>query len=130
MKKILRKFLAPLTLCGILSGCGVIQSVTGWGQPSTTARVLESITDSRETLTILSGIGGLCLLAGMVLLVVSRGTMGWRPIVGGIALIILNYVIAEYADWIFIPVIIATGCISAGWGWNIIVKLWKKEYKT
>ena len=129
MIKTLRNFLTPLILCGILCGCGVMQAVTGWGQPTPTERVIESIADSKETLTVLSGIGGLCLLAGMALLVVSRGTMGWRPIFGGTALIILNYVIAEYADWIFIPVIIATGCISAAWGWNIVVKLWKKEYK-
>jgi len=45
----------------------------------------------------------------------------------GILLILLNYVIARYADWIFIPVIIATGCISAAWGWNIVVNIYKEQ---
>ncbi len=82
-----------------------------------------------ENLTILSGIGGLCLLSGFVLLTISRGIMGWRPIIGGVALIILNYIISVYASWIFLPIIGATGAISLAWGYsNIrdILKL-KKE---
>jgi|6_EtaG_2_1085325.scaffolds.fasta_scaffold54445_3 CHASE2 domain-containing sensor protein len=128
MKNILRSLSAPL-LCGVLSGCGVVQSITGWGQPTPTEKVIEAVTSSNETLTVLSAIGGLCLLAGMLLLCLSRGTMGWRPIIGGVLLIVLNYVIAEYADWIFIPVIIATGCISAAWGWSVFKRIWNKEYK-
>ena len=129
MKNRLRNFLTLLALCGILYGCGTIQSVMGWGQPTPTEKVIEAVTSAKETLTVLSAVGGLCLLSGMVLLCLSRGTMGWRPIIGGIALIVLNYVIAEYADWIFIPMIIATGCISAAWGWSVLKKILNKEYK-
>ena len=129
MKNRLRNLLAPLVLCGTLYGCGAIQSVMGWGQPTPTEKVIEAVTSANETLTVLSAIGGLCLLSGMVLLCLSRGTMGWRPIIGGIVLIVLNYMIASYADWIFIPVIIATGCISAAWGWSVFKRIWNKEYK-
>jgi hypothetical protein len=73
-----------------------------------------------ESLTILSGIGGLCLLSGIVLLTISRGTMGWRPIIGGIVLIVLNFVISVYASWIFLPIIGATGAISLVWGYSNI----------
>ena len=73
-----------------------------------------------ENLSLLSAIGGLCLVAGMALLVISRGTMGWRPVIGGIILITVNYLIALYADWLFIPVLIVTGAISLAWGWKII----------
>ena len=62
----------------------------------------------------------MCLVAGMALLVISRGTMGWRPVIGGIILITVNYLIALYADWLFIPVLIVTGAISLAWGWKII----------
>ena len=99
----------------------------GWGSPSPTDKVMEAVVDTKETLTVLSAVGGFCLLAGMVLLVVSRGTMGWRPVIGGILLVLLNYVIAEYADWIFIPMLIATGCVSAAWGWNIILSIYKER---
>lgn len=119
----------PLVICGTLYGCGAMQSITGWGKPTPTETVIEAVTSANETLTVLSAVGGLCLLSGMVLLCLSKGTMGWRPIIGGISLIVLNYMIASYADWIFIPVIIATGCISAAWGWRVVVRIWNKEYR-
>ena len=82
-----------------------------------------------ENLTILSGIGGICLLSGIVLLTISRGTMGWRPTIGGIALIILNYVISIYASWIFLPILGATGAISLAWGYSNVRDMlrYKKE---
>tara|TARA_R110000824_G_scaffold119200_4_gene273165 strand:- start:2502 stop:2882 length:381 start_codon:yes stop_codon:yes gene_type:complete len=110
----------------VLVGCGAMQLIPGFSESSPTDKVLETITESQETLTILSGVGGLCLLAGMALLVISKGTTGWRPLIGGVLLILLNYMVARYADWIFIPVIIATGCISATWGWRVILSI-KKE---
>jgi len=73
-----------------------------------------------ENLSLLSAIGGLCLVAGMALLVISKGTMGWRPVIGGIILITVNYLIALYADWLFIPVLIVTGAISLAWGWKTV----------
>ena len=100
-----------------------MQLIPGFSESSPTDKVLETITESQETLTILSGVGGLCLLAGMALLVISKGTTGWRPLIGGVLLILLNYMVARYADWIFIPVIIATGCISAAWGWRVILSI-------
>jgi len=128
MKKILKKLFAPL-LCGILVGCGAMQSIGGWDTSTQADKAIDAVVDAGETLTVLSGIGGLCLLAGMVLLCLSRGTMGWRPIIGGVSLIVLNYMIASYAHWIFIPVIIATGCISAAWGVKVFLSIINKEYK-
>ena len=78
-----------------------------------------------ENLSILSAIGGLCLLAGMALLVISRGTMGWRPVIGGVIMITVNYLIALYADWLFIPVLIVTGAISLAWGWRTVTSIVK-----
>ena len=78
---------------------------------------------SLNNLSILSAIGGFCLLAGMVLLVLTRGSMGWRAILGGSLMIVVNYLIALYASWIFIPVVVVTGAISIAWGWKIIVKI-------
>jgi hypothetical protein len=111
----------------VIGGCGVGQLITGVSKPSPTDAVIDTITESQETLTVLSGVGGLCLLAGMALLVISRGTMGLRPLVGGVILILLNYMVARYADWIFIPIVIATGCISAAWGWNTILEIYKEK---
>ena len=122
------KYLITASLPLLLSGCGVGRMVDNiFSPPSTTEKAIDTVMESSETLTVLSAVGGLCLLSGMALLVLSRGTMGWRPIIGGVLLVLLNYVIARYADWIFIPVILATGCISAAWGWNTILDIFKEK---
>ena len=102
-----------------LSGCCSPMRVSNTSGTSGIVNAVAPLTPS-EPLTILSGIGGLCLLAGMVLLVISRGTMGWRPIIGGVILVVLNYAIAEFATWIFLPVLIGTGAISLTWAWKTI----------
>ena len=115
-----------LSLCALaLSGCASWFPTT---QASKTSEIIEKFGSveniervaALENLTILSGIGGICLLGGLILLTISRGTMGWRPIIGGISLIVLNYVISVYASWIFLPIIGATGAISLVWGWSCI----------
>ena len=119
-------------LCSFLGGCNIFPKNTA----STSSLSVDSIGDIEkitavENLTILSGIGGLCLLSGMVLLTVSRGTMGWRQVIGGVSLIILNYIISRYASWIFLPLIGATGAISLAWGYKNIRDILKirKEKK-
>ena len=109
----------------VLSGCS--NKIWGLGKSSNTNDIVDKITPASESLTVLSAVGGLCLLAGMVLLIISRGTLGWRPCIGGIILVLLNYMVAEYAHWIFIPVLLATGCISAVWGWKTIEGILNKE---
>ena len=111
----------------LLTGCGAAQLITGFPSASPAETLIGKVTDTQEPLTVLSAVGGFCILAGMVLLVISKGTTGWRPVICGILMILLNYVIAKYADWIFIPVLIATGCISAAWGWNIILSIIKER---
>jgi hypothetical protein len=76
-----------------------------------------------ETLTVLSAVGGICMIAGMVLLVISGGSKGWYPVVGGVCLVVLNYAVAKYADLIFIPVVTATGLVSMAWAWLTVKRL-------
>ena len=117
------KLLLSLILGVFLTGCS---SFFPTPQQTSTQQILSDFggvgnierVAALENLTILSGIGGFCLLSGIVLLTISRGTMGWRPIIGGISLIVLNYVISVYASWIFLPIIGATGAISLVWGYN------------
>ena len=119
------KYLGLLSLL-LVAGCQIFPSTT----PKVDSSVISSVADIEkitaiENLTILSGIGGLCLLSGMVLLTISRGTMGWRPIIGGVSLITLNYAISLYASWIFLPIIGATGAISLVWGYKNIREILK-----
>jgi hypothetical protein len=110
------RLLLPLAL---LVGCKTMSF-----QPagSTTTQRLVDAAES-EPLTVLSVTGGLCLLAGKVLLVITRGTKGWYPSIGGVILVLLNYMVAKYDDWIFIPVVILSGMISAAWAYRTVVQI-------
>ena len=113
-KNISKKFLGLATL--LMGGCYSNPKIgSGIDLPTSFEQA-----HGLKNLSVLSAIGGLCLLAGMALLVISRGKMGWIPVVGGIIMITVNYLIALYADWLFIPVLIGTGAISLAWGWRIV----------
>lgn len=89
----------------------------------------DSITEAQEpeTLTVLSVAGGLCLIAGMILLVVTSGKKGWYPVFGGIGLVILNYLVAKYDDFIFYPLVVCTAAISAAWTYRTVIAILKEK---
>ena len=64
---------------------------------------------------MLSWIGGLSTLAGIVALVLTRGSMGLRAVIIGIGIVLLNQAIARYGDWLFVPTLAATGAISVSY---------------
>ena len=126
MKKLL------LLTFSLLGGCGAIDSLFHT-KPSTggITTVTEAVTSSIPTLSMLSGIGGISILGGIVLLCVSAGRKGWYPILGGIGLIFMNTLLQEYFHLIALPIIVASGVVSTLWaikalGQARIVKL-KKE---
>lgn len=80
-------------------------------------------TTNTETLTILSAIGGLCLVAGMVLLVFTRGSRGWFSVIGGVIFVLLNYMVAEYSHLLFYPLVAFTGLISGAWTYRIVKQI-------
>jgi hypothetical protein len=59
----------------------------------------------------------------MAMLMLTGGKLGWRPLIGGILFVVINYALAMYANWIFLPVVIATGAISLAWGGKIVWKI-------
>ena len=104
--------------------CSSSRLFSGHSVPST----LDSVDiNESETLTVLSLVGGLCLLAGMALLVVTSGKRGWYPVIGGIILVVLNYAVARYDDLIFYPLVICTGLISAAWTFKTVRTLLKEK---
>ena len=76
---------------------------------------------------MLSLIGGLCLIAGMALLVVTAGRKGWFPSIGGVILVVLNFLMSQYSDLIFYPLVACTGLISAAWTYKTIRILLKEK---
>tara|TARA_Y100000593_G_C4134136_1_gene248875 strand:+ start:369 stop:617 length:249 start_codon:yes stop_codon:yes gene_type:complete len=80
---------------------------------------------------MLSWIGGLSILGGIAALVITRGAMGARALAVGVGLILLNYAVARYAHWIFIPVLISTAAISLTYAYRIVRQaLIKKRHTT
>ena len=70
-----------------------------------------------DGLGMLSWVGGIATLTGIAALVITGGRMGMRAIVIGVCLCVLNFVVATYATWILLPVVIATGMVSIAWGY-------------
>ena len=128
MKKLLTIFSLSL-----LSGCGAVDLI--FGTKPKTGGISSTVSDTvssaiPENLSMLSGIGGISILGGIVLLVASAGRKGWFPILGGIGLIFMNTLLQEYFHLIALPIIVASGVISALWaikalGQARIVKLKK-----
>jgi len=115
--------LLTLSSFSLLAGCssvsrlfdvkpagGAIESVTG------------GVTTTASNLSMLPGIGGLSILWGIVLLVVTSGRKGWYPILGGILLIVLNVIIQQYFHLIAIPIVVASGIVSAVWAYRSLVQ--------
>ena len=93
------------------------------GLPGKSASIAQQAASQAEPLTVLSGVGGLCLVAGMVLLVISRGQRGWYPVIGGLILVILNYMVGKYDDYLFYPLVTFTGLVSAAWTYKIVKQI-------
>ena len=128
------KFLILLFLSFSLSGCGAIDSIFGTRTVPDRSAVSQTIDKATasipENLSMLSGIGGISILGGIVLLVVSAGRKGWWPILGGIGLVFINTLLQEYFHYIALPIIVVSGVFSALWaikalGQARIVKLKK-----
>lgn len=105
----------------LLCGCKISSPIGG--MPSAAGNFIGQAQETTETLTVLSVTGGLCLVAGMVLLVITSGRKGWYPIIGGVILVVLNYLVAKYDDYLFYPLVVCTGLISAAWTYKVIKQI-------
>ena len=61
---------------------------------------------------ILPWLGGVAVLAGIALIVISSGRKGWYPLCIGVGLIVLNWLVLNYAHALFIPVVITPSSIE------------------
>jgi len=77
-------------------------------------------------------VGGISILGGMILMTVTRfiglPLRGAIPMIIGVALILLAFIVERYADYILLPTAIASGVVAtvtvlmSGW------KLWKHRW--
>ena len=118
----MKRLLTYLFFSGIILGCS---TNTGWFPTSPTQVIPSEVVNApvASCSPMLSWLGGICTLCGMALLILTGGKLGWRPIIGGILFVVINYALAMYASWIFLPIVIATGAISLTWAGKIIWKI-------
>ena len=106
----------------VFNGCSSIQKI--FSPSSSMDTVIQTMDSPVSTCSPMLGwLGGVCALGGMALLVLTGGRIGWRPVIGGIIFIIINYALAMYASWFFLPVVIATGAISLAWAGKIVYRI-------
>ena len=111
----------------ILCSCKSTPTMAASYAGRTTDMVTEAA--SGGPLAVLSVAGGLCLLAGMVLLVITKGVKGWYPSIGGVILVLLGYMVAKYDNLIFYPLVILTGMISAAWTYRVVTQILTEKKK-
>tara|TARA_Y100000114_G_scaffold136085_1_gene137346 strand:+ start:150 stop:518 length:369 start_codon:yes stop_codon:yes gene_type:complete len=100
----------------VLCSCSVTPRVS-----SLTPKYVPDVTaPPGEPLAMLSWISGLSILGGIALLVVTSGRKGKWAIGAGVGLILLNLLIHRFDNYLFIPVLVCTGLISAVWTYKLI----------
>ena len=123
------KKLIPLLLLS-LSGCT-------WLIPPQNSSMAEKATETiantvdGENFSMLVFLGSVAVIGGIALLVISGGRKGWYPLIIGIGLILLNWLVLYYAHALFIPVVIATGSLTLAFGYKAVesILLYRKRKK-
>ena len=110
-----------VALCLVLAGC-ISPPNTGGGLGNPVPFMEAGATTASNQTNMLSWIGGLSILGGIAALVITRGAMGTRALAVGVGLILLNYAVARYAHWIFVPVLLSTAAISLTYAFQIVRK--------
>ena len=114
------RYMTPLTLT--MTACSTPWSAGGSAHGSGFLATAQNATSAGYD-PVLSFVAAACLLAGVAALVVTRGKLGTRAVVVGLGLVILNYVLAAFAAWLFIPVLVATGAISLGYAYTTVRRM-------
>ena len=99
-------------------------------QPSSLNNPLASLPDAQtaQGFEMLPWLGGVAILGGLALLVISGGRKGWYPLLIGIGLILLNWIVLTYAHALFIPVVVATGSLTLAVGYKVVTAILNKEH--
>ena len=114
MKKLF--FALPILFLAACKGQKIVQLPWSSSETSPVELITHAVEGGGfEGMKLLSWIGALAVAAGLVLLVITSGKKGWYPIVGGISLILLNWIVCTYAHALFIPVVVATGVLTLAW---------------
>ena len=112
-----------------------IAMLTGCSSPLKVAGVGESMSNfaappaAGQPLAVLAWLGGLSIIAGMALMVITAGRKGKIPMAGGVGLVLLNYAVLRFENVLFIPLVSGTGIISLAWTVKIVRQILMEKRK-
>ena len=121
------KMLALMAMWTGLTGCMSAHKAVTTPPPGMSVPDWEHTKQAIGALDLLSWLGGVCILGGVAAMVITRGALGLRALGIGLGLVILNYIIARYASWIFIPVLAASAAISLAYAYRIVRQALSKK---
>ena len=115
------------------SGCATLTKNTS----ATHQGLIESVhgasisSHAEANLNVLVYIGGISMLGGIAAMVITSGRFGIRALAIGCCCLLLNYAVARWATWVFLPILLATGAISLAYGWRVVREAidFKKDFK-
>ena len=108
-----------------VAGCSLNKAVRTPAEYAASA--VHHVAPASGELSMLSYIGGLASLFGIVALVITRGSYGMRAVIIGGCLIVLNFAVANFLSWLIVPVLIGSGCISIAWSYKTVRDLLRKR---
>jgi hypothetical protein len=77
---------------------------------------------SLNDLSVLTWVGGLCILLGTISLVVPAFSTlkGGTALIIGVILILLNVALKEYSDWLYVPILIGTAAVTCAAAYKLV----------
>jgi hypothetical protein len=121
------KLISIIIFFSLAAGCGMLQPMPSLGNSLPSLSSLPDTASSAQGFEMLPWLGGVAILGGLALLVISGGRKGWYPLLIGIGLILLNWIVLTYAHALFIPVVVATGSLTLAVGYKVVAAILNKE---
>ena len=90
------------------------------------SQIAGEVSNAGNGLAMLSWIGAVLVFIGVVFLTITRGATGWRAVMIGIGVCILNFAVANYMAWLLLPVLVATGCVTLAWSYLTVRQMLNK----
>ena len=84
---------------------------------------------SLNDLSVLTWVGGLCILFGVIAMVIPflSSFKGGTAVMIGVMLILLNIALKEYLDWIYVPIIIGAAAVTSTYAYKTVRHLLRKK---
>jgi len=109
-------------LLALLAGCASNPFIKTPVTPSLPSPLTDA---SLDDLSVLTWVGGLCILFGTIAMVIPilSTFKGGTAIVIGVLLILLNIAVKEYLDWIYVPIIIGAAAITLSVAYKTVKRI-------